>query len=325
MNKYKSYIEYWERDKIVNQIVDFCSYYFNDVNDEFVFDPPLENENIKLLKFNKKQGSHLPFTKNKYGTIEIYDKKPDEMLDKPSIREYFIEKFTLQQSHLYTVHYTNVSYNTAKNILELLKGRYPEYFEGDKFGFFEHLKTFKKFESVKDRNNLVRENLEGFFNYFKDENNKVVFDPPIFIEDDFIDPNKGVIFEWENYIRYFLLFEGNIRIYYSKTPDSIACDGFFSIGLVHFNACLKIEEELLKRDEYSWYFEGLKFNITEKITLDIEEGDVLMGGKFKNKQVKVKEIGKDDKNQPTINGKPLLKFRIFKQLPQKDKKRIKLK
>lgn len=57
----------------------------------------------------------------------------------------------------------------------------------------------------------------------------------------------------------------------------------------------------------------------EAITLDIEIGDILLGGKYKNKRVEVKEIGTDDIGQPTINGKSLLKFRIEKQLPDSKK------
>jgi hypothetical protein len=41
-------------------------------------------------------------------------------------------------------------------------------------------------------------------------------------------------------------------------------------------------------------------------------GDTLMVGKFRNKPVKVKEIGIDDLGQPTVNGNPILKFRIPK-------------
>jgi len=60
-------------------------------------------------------------------------------------------------------------------------------------------------------------------------------------------------------------------------------------------------------------------NYLNEIKLDIKVGDVLLGGKFKNKRIVVKEIGKDKLGQPTINGKPLLNFRIEKQLPD-DKK-----
>ena len=53
--------------------------------------------------------------------------------------------------------------------------------------------------------------------------------------------------------------------------------------------------------------------INEMIKLDIKVGDTLMGGKFKNKKVVVKTIGKNDKGDITINGKPLLRFRILKE------------
>jgi hypothetical protein len=52
--------------------------------------------------------------------------------------------------------------------------------------------------------------------------------------------------------------------------------------------------------------------LTEMIKLDIKVGDVLMGGKFKNKKVVVKTIDKNDKGDITINGKPLLRFRLTK-------------
>ena len=52
--------------------------------------------------------------------------------------------------------------------------------------------------------------------------------------------------------------------------------------------------------------------ISEIIKLDIKVGDTLMGGKFKNKKVIVKTIGKNDKGEITINGKQLLKFRLTK-------------
>ena len=48
------------------------------------------------------------------------------------------------------------------------------------------------------------------------------------------------------------------------------------------------------------------------ISLDLDKGDEILGGKFKNRKMIVKKIGKDDKNQPTINDKPMLKFRIPK-------------
>ena len=57
----------------------------------------------------------------------------------------------------------------------------------------------------------------------------------------------------------------------------------------------------------------------EAIELDIEVGDIVLGGKYKNKRMEVKEIGEDDLGQPTVNGKPILKFRIEKFLPDSKK------
>jgi hypothetical protein len=52
--------------------------------------------------------------------------------------------------------------------------------------------------------------------------------------------------------------------------------------------------------------------LSEMIKLDIKVGDTIMGGKFKNKKIVVKTIGKNEKGDITINGKPLLRFRIIK-------------
>lgn len=60
-------------------------------------------------------------------------------------------------------------------------------------------------------------------------------------------------------------------------------------------------------------------SLNEMIKLDIKVGDTLMGGKFKNKKVVVKTIGKNDKGDITINGKPLLRFRILKEEKSGDK------
>jgi len=62
------------------------------------------------------------------------------------------------------------------------------------------------------------------------------------------------------------------------------------------------------------YIRGL---LLESIALDIEIGDVVLTGKFKNKRTIVKSIGKDEYGHPTINGKSILKFKIEKQLPKK--------
>ena len=56
--------------------------------------------------------------------------------------------------------------------------------------------------------------------------------------------------------------------------------------------------------------------IAEALELDIEKGDVILTGRFKNKRTIVKDIGKDDLGQPTVNGMKALSFRIEKLMPK---------
>jgi hypothetical protein len=48
----------------------------------------------------------------------------------------------------------------------------------------------------------------------------------------------------------------------------------------------------------------------EDINIDVDKGDTVLMGKFKNKKVVVKDIGKDDHGMPTINGKKAATFRL---------------
>jgi hypothetical protein len=67
----------------------------------------------------------------------------------------------------------------------------------------------------------------------------------------------------------------------------------------------------------SFTSEGL-FSVTVKyqgqqmITLPIEIGDTVLGGRFKNKKIIVREIGTDEHGSPTINGRSILKVRMPK-------------
>src|ERR1017187_5392320 len=54
------------------------------------------------------------------------------------------------------------------------------------------------------------------------------------------------------------------------------------------------------------------FDLFEVIKVPIEIGDTVKGGRFKNKKIVVKKIGKNHKGDITLNGKPLLKVRIPK-------------
>ena len=54
----------------------------------------------------------------------------------------------------------------------------------------------------------------------------------------------------------------------------------------------------------------LKDLLLEKIVLDVNVGDTILVGKFKNKKMVVKTIGKDKHGMPTINGRKATTFRM---------------
>ena len=53
--------------------------------------------------------------------------------------------------------------------------------------------------------------------------------------------------------------------------------------------------------------------LKDDIRVKINVGDTVLGGKFKNKRIKVKSISRNEKGDITINGRPLLKYRIIPQ------------
>ena len=55
------------------------------------------------------------------------------------------------------------------------------------------------------------------------------------------------------------------------------------------------------------------------VNIDLQVGDTILTGRFKNKREIVKTIGVDKLGQPTVNGKPMLKFRIEKSMPEEKK------
>jgi len=54
-------------------------------------------------------------------------------------------------------------------------------------------------------------------------------------------------------------------------------------------------------------------SLNEAITLPVKVGDTILTGRFKNKKVVVKTIGKDEHGMPTINGKKVVTFRLMKE------------
>lgn len=56
--------------------------------------------------------------------------------------------------------------------------------------------------------------------------------------------------------------------------------------------------------------------LMDNIDVPINVGDTVLGGKFKNKKIKVKDIDKNEKGDITINDKPLLRVRIPKEVSE---------
>jgi hypothetical protein len=55
--------------------------------------------------------------------------------------------------------------------------------------------------------------------------------------------------------------------------------------------------------------------LQESVEIDIEVGDTILGGRFKNKKIKIKSIEYNERGEPLINGKPLMKYRL---IPKED-------
>jgi ribosomal protein S18 acetylase RimI-like enzyme len=74
----------------------------------------------------------------------------------------------------------------------------------------------------------------------------------------------------------------------------------------------KKERDVLRKkmDSESEYYE----KVDEDITIPLNVGDTVLGGKFKNKKIVVKDIGKNEKGEITVNGKPLLKYRLIDEV-----------
>ena len=73
----------------------------------------------------------------------------------------------------------------------------------------------------------------------------------------------------------------------------------------------------MKKDSRERLFEVMqrvdktfKPNVSEEISIDVEVGDTIMMGKFKNSPTVVKSIGKDEHGMQIINGKKVVTFRM---------------
>ena len=50
--------------------------------------------------------------------------------------------------------------------------------------------------------------------------------------------------------------------------------------------------------------------LKDSINININVGDVILGGRFKNKRITVKKIEYNERGEPLVNGKPLMKYRL---------------
>lgn len=66
-----------------------------------------------------------------------------------------------------------------------------------------------------------------------------------------------------------------------------------------------IPKKVKIKDEYG------ETTIWEDISIPVEVGDTILGGRFKNKKIIVKSIEYNERGEPLINGKPLMKYRLI--------------
>ena len=100
-----------------------------------------------------------------------------------------------------------------------------------------------------------------------------------------------------------------------KVKDTVVENGMgLAMGYPSKEQLAQMEKEREKlraqMDSESEYYEPIE----EDITIPINTGDTVLGGKFKNKKIVVKDIGKNEKGDITINNKPLLKFRLIDEI-----------
>ena len=63
-------------------------------------------------------------------------------------------------------------------------------------------------------------------------------------------------------------------------------------------------------------YRGFRKSLSEAIKIDVNVGDTILTGRFKNKKTKVKSIGKDEHGMPTINGRKVVTFRRMPKLKE---------
>jgi hypothetical protein len=187
----------------------------------------------------------------------------------------------------------------------------------------KNLKSYKLFESVDEIESTITDILRDSIldreiplkinvrNYTDDYNNPVEV-IKIQIGDDFddflirVDELKDDIYTITSYLED----EGFEYNTFSYIDDH---------GDIHRDECDVMQTVRLETNYLSlFYKKRIRDPYLEKIEVPIEVGDTVLGGRFKNKKIVVKKIGKNKKGDITINDKPLLKFRLVKENLQED-------
>jgi len=91
-----------------------------------------------------------------------------------------------------------------------------------------------------------------------------------------------------------------------RFPDGLSHHSWVYYNGKHYDA------QALKGVKYWYQLPIFNNNLNEEIKLDINKGDTILTGKWRNKKVVVKDIGEDENGLPTVNGKGILKIRIQK-------------
>ena len=102
-----------------------------------------------------------------------------------------------------------------------------------------------------------------------------------------------------------------LRQLIQKHPDDFIIDSQEGdiIGITHRPTKFRIH---MQRSSFPTAHTIMK---TAKVELDLEVGDVILTGRFKNKRTVVEELGTDSLGQPTVNGMKLLSLRLEKTMP----------
>ena len=104
------------------------------------------------------------------------------------------------------------------------------------------------------------------------------------------------------------------------SKDNYIVDGHhrWAAGIYKFGEDVKLPVYIIQLNRVNAIklYQSIAKSLNEDINVPINVGDTVLGGKFKNKRIVVKSIGKNEKGDITINNKPLMKFRILPKLDE---------